>query len=235
MPETMIQAENVFKTFTLHLQGGLRLPVLAGASLAAAAGDCVILDGPSGSGKSTLLRCLFANYRPDGGAVWVRHDGAWVDLARAEPRQVLEVRRTTLGYVSQFLRAIPRVATLELVAEPLRARGVEADTARQRAGELLERLRIPSRLWALPPATFSGGEQQRVNIARGFISERPVLLLDEPTASLDEANRDTVTELITEARSRGAAIVGICHDRAVRQAVASHRYDMTQAQPRSAA
>jgi alpha-D-ribose 1-methylphosphonate 5-triphosphate synthase subunit PhnL len=235
MSETMIRAEQINKTFTLHLQGGVQLPVLTGASLAAAAGDCVILDGASGSGKSTLLRCLFANYRPDAGAVHVRHDGAWIDLARAEPREILAVRRTTLGYVSQFLRAIPRVAAIELVAEPLRARGVDDDTARERAGALLTRLRVPERLWSLPPATFSGGEQQRVNIARGFISERPVLLLDEPTASLDEANRDTVIELINEARARGAAIVGICHDRVVRQAVATRLYDMTQAQPRSAA
>jgi alpha-D-ribose 1-methylphosphonate 5-triphosphate synthase subunit PhnL len=232
---TMIRAENVTKSFTLHLQGGVELPVLAGASIAADGGDCVILDGASGSGKSTLLRCLYANYRPDNGAVWVRHHGDWIDLASAQPRQVLAVRNATLGYVSQFLRAIPRVATLDLVAEPLRARGVDAEAARERAGSLLARLRIPERLWPLPPATFSGGEQQRVNIAHGFISERPVLLLDEPTASLDEANRDTVIELIGEARTRGAAIVGICHDRAVRDAVATDLYDMDQVQARSAA
>ena len=102
------------------------------------------------------------------------------------------VRRDTIGYVSQFLRTVPRVSALDVVAEPLVARGVDRDAARDRARELLARLNLPERLWALPPATFSGGEQQRVNIARGFITDHPILLLDEPTASLDANNREVV-------------------------------------------
>ncbi len=138
------------------------------------------------------------------------------------------MRRQTLGYVSQFLRVIPRVATLDVVMEPALARGWSRDSAELRARSLLARLNIPERLWQLAPGTFSGGEQQRVNIARGFMVEWPILLLDEPTASLDEANRQVVLELIGEAKGAGAALIGIFHDRAAREAVASRYLDMSQ-------
>jgi len=218
----MLEAEGVAKTFILHLQGGTRIPVLDGVDLLVAAGECVALSGPSGAGKSTLMRSLYGSYRADAGRILVRHGGAMVDIARADPRLVLRVRRDSLGYVSQFLRVVPRVPALDVVAEPAVARGVPLDQARRRAATLLDRLNIPHRLQALPPATFSGGEQQRVNLARGFIGGHPVLLLDEPTASLDDTNRDVVVGMIREAAAHGAAIVGIFHDAAIRDAVA-HR------------
>jgi alpha-D-ribose 1-methylphosphonate 5-triphosphate synthase subunit PhnL len=214
----MLQAEGLTKAFTLHLQGGTRLPVLADASLTVTAGECVALSGPSGAGKSTLMRCLYGNYRSDTGHVMVRHRGALIDIARADPRLVLEVRRESIGYVSQFLRVVPRVSALDIVREA----GGDAS--------LLTRLNIASRLQALPPATFSGGEQQRVNIARGFAGGHKVLLLDEPTASLDPANRDVVVAMITEAKSCGTAIIGIFHDAAVRDAVADRCYTVTPMQ-----
>jgi alpha-D-ribose 1-methylphosphonate 5-triphosphate synthase subunit PhnL len=139
---------------------------------------------------------------------------------------LLEIRRETIGYVSQFLRVIPRVSTLDVVAQPLRERGVDQAMAHRRAGELLERLHIPQRLWSLPPGTFSGGEQQRVNIARGFIVDYPILLLDEPTASLDQRNASIVVELIREARQNGSAVVGIFHDAEVRNAVADRIFEI---------
>jgi alpha-D-ribose 1-methylphosphonate 5-triphosphate diphosphatase len=216
-----LRAIGVHKTFTLHNQGGIELPVLNGLDLTAAAGECVVLSGVSGIGKSTLLRALYGNYLVQRGQILVRHLGQVVDIAAAPPRLVLDIRRRTMGFVSQFLRVIPRVATLDLVAEPLRRLGIEPEKARERARELLERLGIGDRLWSLPPATFSGGEQQRVNIARGLIAEYPILLLDEPTAALDAANRDKVIELIEEARHRGTAIVGIFHDAEVREALAT--------------
>lgn len=184
------------------------------------AGECIALHGPSGAGKSSLLRSVYANYRPTTGSVVVSHAGDGVDMTAAQPRTVLDVRRRTLGYVSQFLRVIPRVSCLDLVAERLTAMGVGLDEARDRAGRMLARLNIPERLWSLAPATFSGGEQQRVNIARGFIRDYPILLLDEPTASLDGENRSTVVAMILEAKRRGAAIVGIFHDDDVRGRVA---------------
>jgi alpha-D-ribose 1-methylphosphonate 5-triphosphate synthase subunit PhnL len=218
MGGVMLRAAGLDKGFTLHLQGGVRIQVLAGVDLDVHAGACVALSGPSGAGKSTLMRTLYGNYRADGGRVLVCHHGALLDLAQADPRTVLAVRRDTLGYVSQFLRVVPRVPALEIVAEA--ARGVLPEEARAMAAALLARLGIPTRLYALPPATFSGGEQQRINLARGFIGGHPVLLLDEPTASLDAANRDVVVAIIHEAKAKGTAIVGIFHDAIVRDAVA---------------
>ena len=222
----LLEASDLSKTFTLHGRGGLELPVFAGIDLSVRAGECLALTGHSGSGKSSLLRCLHGNYGASSGEVRIRHQNRWVNLSAAAPREVIEVRRLTLGYVSQFLRVIPRVSTIEIVAEPLRRLGVAAEAARAEAAQWLARLNLHERLWHLPPATFSGGEQQRVNIAHGLIASQPVLLLDEPTASLDADNRRVVVELICAARARGAAVVGIFHDDEVREAVASRCLDV---------
>jgi len=223
----MIEITNAEKSFTMHLQGGIRLPVVRGVSFDVNAGECVVLSGPSGAGKSSILKMIFGNYRCDGGRIGIRHAGVVIDLAKAEPREVLSVRRATIGYVSQFLRAVPRVATIDVVAEPLIATGTSRDEARGKAGQLLHRLNIPERLWALPPSTFSGGEQQRVNIARGFISDHPILLLDEPTASLDAANREVVVGLVGEKKRAGVAMVAIVHDDVVRRLIADRVVDVT--------
>jgi alpha-D-ribose 1-methylphosphonate 5-triphosphate synthase subunit PhnL len=223
----MIEIENAEKTFIMHLQGGVQLLVVRGVSFQVKAGECVVLAGPSGAGKSSILKMIFGNYRCDGGRIGIRHRGEQIDLAAAEPRQILSVRRTTIGYVSQFLLAVPRVATLDVVAEPLIANGIARATAREQAGALLRRLNIPERLWPLPPSTFSGGEQQRVNIARGFISDLPILLLDEPTASLDAANRAVVVELIAEKKRAGVAMVAIVHDDDIRHLIADRVIDVT--------
>jgi alpha-D-ribose 1-methylphosphonate 5-triphosphate synthase subunit PhnL len=214
------------KSFRLHNQGGTSLAVLHDVDFTAAAGECVVLAGPSGAGKSTLLRCLYGNYKADRGVVRVRHDGAAVDMVTAHHRTILDMRRRTLGYVSQFLRVVPRVPALNVVAEPLIRIGTSADIARARAAELLSRLAIPERLWSLAPQTFSGGEQQRVNIARGFAVEYPILLLDEPTAALDAENRVRVAGLIQDAKRRGAAIVGIFHDRDFGEQVGTRWFDL---------
>ena len=221
-----LRVSGLAKSFTVHAQGGLSLPVLRGVSLAVSPGECLALVGPSGAGKSTLLRSLYGNYRADSGSIRVRQDDVWTELVGAEARTVLDVRHRTMGFVSQFLRVIPRVSAADVVAEPLRRRGTDPREARQRAEFLLAMLGIPARLWALPPATFSGGEQQRVNIARSLIVDYPILLLDEPTASLDAANRDGVVELICQRRNAGAAIVGIFHDADVRDAVATRVHEV---------
>jgi alpha-D-ribose 1-methylphosphonate 5-triphosphate synthase subunit PhnL len=223
----MLELRDLGKSFELHHQHGARLNVLRGMNLRLHAGECVVLSGPSGAGKSTLLRVVYANYRPSFGAVHVLHAERWLDLAKATPHEVLDVRRRTLGYVSQFLRVIPRVPTLDIVAEPLlQMGGVSLERARERAGDLLRRLNVPERLWQLPPGTFSGGEQQRVNIARGLIMPRPILLLDEPTASLDADNRAVVAELLSEARAAGSAVLGIFHDEDMRDRVATRLFPM---------
>ncbi|MBE1293377.1 MAG: phosphonate C-P lyase system protein PhnL [Rhodobacteraceae bacterium] len=227
----MIEIKNLSKTFTLHNQGGVVIPVMDAAELSVARGECVALTGASGAGKSTLMRMIYGNYLAAGGSIIV--DG--VDVVTAEPREILALRRDVLGYVSQFLRVVPRVPTLDVVAEPLLAVGVETEAARDRARNLLARLNIPERLWSLSPTSFSGGEQQRVNIARGFAHTYPAMLLDEPTASLDAANRETVLSLIEEAKARGSAIIGIFHDEAARDRVCDREIDVSVFTPGMAA
>ena len=219
----MIDLRDVSKTFTLHNQGSAVIEVITGASFQVAAGECVALTGASGAGKSTLMRMIYGNYLTQSGTIRIGD----VDIVGAQPREVITLRREVLGYVSQFLRVVPRVPTLEVVAEPLRAVGVSAEAAEDRARTLLRQLNIPERLWSLSPTTFSGGEQQRVNIARGFAHAHPAMLLDEPTASLDATNREVVLSLIEDAKARGAAIIGIFHDEAARTRVCDREIDIS--------
>ncbi|NYT76097.1 phosphonate C-P lyase system protein PhnL [Alcaligenaceae bacterium] len=222
----VMQVRGLAKTFTLHQQQ-TELDVLHGLNFDVEAGECLLLHGRSGAGKSTLLRTLYGNYLPSSGSIKVRHEENMIELVGAEPRQTLTVRRSTMGYVSQFLRVIPRVACLDVVMEPALAQGVVPALARERASSLLQRLSIPIHLWKLSPSTFSGGEQQRVNIARSFMVTWPLLLLDEPTASLDDANRQVVLELAAEAKLQGAALIAISHDEHTRMAIADRYLDMT--------
>lgn len=227
----MIDLENVSKTFTLHTQGSTVIEVLSHVSLRVAPGECVALTGASGAGKSTLMRMIYGNYLAQAGVIRVGD----IDLVTAEPRDIIRIRREVLGYVSQFLRVVPRVPTRTVVAEPLRALGAPEEVAETRADELLSRLNIPARLRGLSPTTFSGGEQQRVNIARGFVHPFPALLLDEPTASLDATSRDVVLDLIDEAKARGAAIIGIFHDASARARVCDREIDVARFTPERAA
>jgi alpha-D-ribose 1-methylphosphonate 5-triphosphate synthase subunit PhnL len=229
-----LEIEGLAKTFRLHNQGRVEIAALGGIDLAVAPGECVVLSGPSGVGKSTVLRCVYGNYAVEVGHVSVRHGGMMVDIAGGHHRLILALRRRTIGYVSQFLRVVPRVATLDVVAEPALRAGLTREKARERAAELLDALAIPQRMWGLAPQTFSGGEQQRVNIARGFAFDYDLLLLDEPTASLDAANRQRVARLVDAAKARGAALLGIFHDADMAEAVGTRRFAM-EAPQRAAA
>ena len=232
---TALSVQNLSKTFTMHLRDGVVLPVVDNVNFHVQSGECVVLGGPSGAGKSSILKMVYGNYGVDAGSIMIQHHGQLVDLATADPRTVLTLRRDSIGYVSQFLRTVPRVSALDVVAEPLVIRGVDRIEAQGRARALLARLNLPERLWSLPPATFSGGEQQRVNIARGFITDHPVLLLDEPTASLDATNRAVVVAMISEKKTDGVALLGIFHDEDVREQVADRIVDVTAFAPRIAA
>jgi len=232
---TPLIVSEVTKSFTMHLRGGITLPVINNASFSVGAGSCAVLGGPSGIGKSSILKMIYGNYAVDSGQILICHHDQITDLASADARKVLSVRRDTLGYVSQFLRALPRVSAIDVAAEPLLARGVSQKKARSKAKEQLARLNLPEALWELPPATFSGGEQQRVNIARGFITDHPVLLLDEPTASLDAENRKVVIAMIAEKKQAGTALLGIFHDEGVRNAIADTIIDVSEFSPRKTA
>jgi alpha-D-ribose 1-methylphosphonate 5-triphosphate synthase subunit PhnL len=233
--EPVLSVRDLDKGFTLHLHGGKRLPVVSGVHFDLHEGECLVLGGPSGAGKSSVLKILYGNYAAGGGSLLIRHRGAILDLARADASEVIEVRRETLGYVSQFLRVIPRVPALDIVAEPALAAGFSLEEARGRAADLLSRLNLPQRLWSLPPATFSGGEQQRVNIARGFAGKHRILILDEPTASLDAANREAFVALMLARKAEGCAFVGIFHDEDVRTRLADRIIDVSAYAAREAA
>jgi alpha-D-ribose 1-methylphosphonate 5-triphosphate synthase subunit PhnL len=220
----MFEITHLSKTFHLHTQQQAEIPVVRDVGFAVCPGECVALTGESGSGKSTVLRLIYGNYLARTGSISV----GGTEIVAADPRTILELRRTTLGYVTQFLRVLPRVPATRVVAEPMIEAGHDAAAADAHARDLLRRLRIPETLWDLSPLTFSGGEQQRVNIARGFAYEYPALLLDEPTASLDAANRQTVLEMIEAAKQRGCAIIGIFHDQAAREAVCDREIDVSQ-------
>ena len=226
--DLVLRAEELYKSFTLHHQGSIRLPVLKSVSLDVRSGECVALVGASGSGKSTLMRSLYGNYRVDRGAIWVKHLGDWVNLPRLEPHELLEVRQRTIGYISQFLRVIPRVPALEVAAEPLMELGTAPEVAYDTIRALFARLNLPERLWSLSPTTFSGGEKQRVNIARAWSVRYPILLLDEPTSALDATNREVVMQLIEERKAEGCALIGIFHDDEVRDRVCNRSLTFRQ-------
>ncbi len=231
----LLVVEGLAKGFTAHLHGGQRLPVVRGVRFTVGRGECVVLGGPSGAGKSSILKMVYGNYRADAGSVLLADGDRILDLASANPREIVDARRRIMGYVSQFLRVIPRVSALDIVAAAARDAGLDADAAKLRARALLARVNLPERLWVLPPATFSGGEQQRVNIARGFAGDHALLILDEPTASLDALNRDAVVALIAERRARGAGFLAIFHDDDVRARLADRVIDVAPFSAREAA
>jgi alpha-D-ribose 1-methylphosphonate 5-triphosphate synthase subunit PhnL len=223
-----LSINGLHKYFQLHLQNETHLQVFENMSLTLNSGECAVLAGPSGMGKSTLLKCLYGNYKINEGEVFIHFDNGDLDLANTTPQWIYYLRENIIGYVSQFLRIVPRVAALDIVMEPLLIRGVNIDSAKIKASQILTRLNIPESLWQLSPTTFSGGEQQRINIARVFVADYPILLLDEPTASLDQQNSNTVIELIKEAQAKGSAILGIFHDQQVCQQVANRVINLSE-------
>ncbi|MGJ8528918.1 phosphonate C-P lyase system protein PhnL [Maritalea sp.] len=227
MRQPVLKVSNVSKSFTMHLQNGLHMPVMNDVEFELYNSECVVLGGPSGAGKSTLLKLIYGNYAADMGEIALLVEGEYINLVTADPRQILRLRQTKIGYVSQFLSAIPRVSALNLVAEVAMHWGHSEERAKEKAAHMLDGLNIPKHLWDLPPATFSGGEQQRVNIARGFMGEHEVLLLDEPTASLDTANRAVVLSMIQDKKQTGTAMLGIFHDIETREKVADRVIDVT--------
>jgi len=222
----MISVENLSKQFTLHILNEKNIEACRDVSFSVPAGQFLGLAGPSGAGKSTVLKCIYRTYLPSSGAVHYHSAGyGTVDLTTISDREMIDIRTGEIGYVSQFLKVVPRVSALDVVMEPIIARnGVTREEARERAVTLLERLRIPRTLFDAYPATFSGGEQQRINIAHGVSWKPRLLLLDEPTASLDKESVGIVVEILKELRAEGTTMIGIFHDHELMAAVTDAIY-----------
>ncbi|MDP4029054.1 MAG: phosphonate C-P lyase system protein PhnL [Gallionella sp.] len=211
MNQAILTIEDYAKTFHLH-ERNKRIPSASHVNLSVYPGRLTALVGPTGAGKSSVLKGVYRTYLPDAGRILFRtHAGNVVDLVRASEHQVLELRKQEIGFVTQFLHCLPRKSALDVVAEPLVTRGVDGDEAHARAGQILQQLAVPRHLWNVPPATFSGGEKQRVNLARGLIAQPRLLLLDEPTASLDPATTERVIEHIQSIKATGIAMLAIFH------------------------
>jgi alpha-D-ribose 1-methylphosphonate 5-triphosphate synthase subunit PhnL len=212
---TILQINNLYKNFQLHAQNK-HIPSCAGVSLQVQAGQLTALVGPTGAGKSSVLKCVYRSYLPSAGQmIYTDSQGSNTDLAQASEHRMLELRQRDIGYVTQFLHCLPRRSALDVVCEPLIAQGTGRQTAHTRAAELLHQLQVPERLWGVPPATFSGGEKQRINLARGLISRPRLLLLDEPTASLDPITTQKVIDLLNAIKAEGVGMLAIFHDPAL--------------------
>lgn len=210
--ERVLEVEDLHKQFFVHAIER-HVDALRGVDLSVRTGEHVALIGASGAGKSTLLRCVWRSYQPSSGQVWLRQrDGIRVDLASADDRLVAQVRHREIGYVGQFLRAEPRRSVLDVVARAGVRRGAQPAEAAEQAAAALRAVCIAKKLWSTSPAVLSGGEQQRVNLAAGTLFPPRLLLLDEPVAALDAANRDNVLDLITRLTGQGVAVLSVFHD-----------------------
>lgn len=221
---TILEVRNVSKHFQLHIQNNKRIAALDDVSFELEQGEVLGLTGKSGSGKSSLMKCIYRTYLVNSGAILFHTEsGRIVDLAKATEHEVLLVRKTEMFYCSQFLSVIPRVPAVDIVAESLTRKGRSVDEAREIARDLLNKLGLPQELWDAFPATFSGGEQQRVNIARAIIAAPRFLLVDEPTASLDLKTKDVVIDLVLSLKTQGTSVVLITHDQHTLDRMASRR------------
>lgn len=187
--------------------------------------------GRSGAGKSTVLRCIYRTYLPTAGHIWYRSARfGRVDLARADERTILALRREELGYVSQFLSIMPRVTTREHVANALLSSGAEPGAAGGEAARMLDYFRLPKPLWDIYPNTFSGGERLRLNLAHAMVKKPRLLLLDEPTASLDEQSKLLVKDILLSLKGGGTTMLGIFHDLAFMDGVCDETYRLADGQ-----
>jgi len=223
----VLQVRNLAKNFTMHIRGGVVIPSFAGVSFETHAGSLVALTGPSGIGKSSLLKCVYRTYLPSAGEIlYTAKDGRAIDLSSADDWEILTLRRNEIGYVSQFFHIMPRISALETLIEPLVSRGTGREEALVTARDMLSRVGLGKTLWDMYPSTFSGGEKQRLNILHAIITKPRLLLLDEPTASLDKGYKERIMEMILALKAEGTAMVGVFHDRDALLALSDMRYDL---------
>jgi len=216
----ILDIDAVSKTFEMHVLDGKTVPGLADVSFSVNEGEFVAIVGESGSGKSSLLKCIHRTYEPTNGTIRFRTENGEIDLANCSDRDVLAVRGSELGYASQFLDEIPRVPAVDVVARPMWEQGTDREAARERARELLAALSLPADLFDAYPATFSGGERQRVNFARAIGPQPRLLLLDEPTSALDPETRASALELLDSYLPTSTTMIGVFHNYEVVQRIA---------------
>jgi alpha-D-ribose 1-methylphosphonate 5-triphosphate synthase subunit PhnL len=227
----IVEVNQLSKTFELHILHDKMINALHDIEFAIAEGEIIGLTGKSGSGKSSLMKCLYRTYLASGGEILYHSRGAAggarnggvVDLVKASDHEIIALRRSEIRYCSQFLSVIPRVSAIDVVAEPLTRTEKNRDLARTRAKDLLEALGLPTALWDAFPVTFSGGEQQRINVARAIIARPRLLLIDEPTASLDTRTKDVVIGLIRDLKQEGTSVLCISHDEYTLERLADRR------------
>lgn len=227
----MLKVEGLGKEFKMHIRDGLVIEGFSDVSFTASAGKLLAITGASGIGKSTLLKCIYRTYiSTKGSIIYHSRDGARYDLAAEDDQTVLKLRKTEIGYISQFLHVIPRISALDILTQKLAGNAIPLGEAKEQARYYLDKVGISTQLWDMYPSTFSGGEKQRLNILLALAAKPRLLLLDEPTASLDVASKDTIMELIRETKKKGTAMVGVFHDKDAIKALADSRYDMRKNQ-----
>ena len=223
----ILDVQELRKQFVLHMNGGSTIEPLDGISFRVVPGTVFLISGKSGAGKTSILKCIYRTYLTTAGAILYESQVLGrVDLATADEATIRALREQEIGYCSQFLRVLPRVSALDIAAEPMLRRGVAEDEARARAAGWLARLDVAESRWQAYPVTFSGGEQQRLNVIRALIAAPRLLLLDEPTASLDTYSKSIVLDMIADAKRAGVTIVVVSHDSQAFEGLADDGYMM---------
>jgi alpha-D-ribose 1-methylphosphonate 5-triphosphate synthase subunit PhnL len=224
----LLKIENLSKNFYLHNLGKV-IHSCENVSFSLEKGQFAGIIGRSGAGKSTILKCINRTYLPLRGEILYDSERfGLVNLAEASDREMLYLRKYEIGNVSQFLNVMPRTTAKEHVAGALLEMGENAAHAGQEAAKMLEFFRLPVNLWDVYPNTFSGGERLRLNLARAMVKRPRLLLLDEPTASLDNKTKQLVKEMLLQLKNGNTSMIGIFHDLEFMDGVCDHVFSLTE-------
>ncbi len=227
--QELLRVEKLQKTFTMHQSDEKKIIGCDGISFSLKEGEFIGITGKSGAGKSTILKSIYRTYLPTGGSIFYQSERfGLIDLVDATEREMIEIRKQEIGYVSQFLNVMPRVTALEVVVNAIMEMGLPEEDAVHQAREMLAHFKLPESLWDSYPRTFSGGEKLRLNLAQAMVKRPKLLLLDEPTASLDDSSKLAVKEMIFHLKQAGTSMLGIFHDLDFMETVVDHQFNLYQ-------